>query len=441
MFIADFHIHSKYSRATSKDMDLEHIGQWAKIKGIKVMGSGDFTHPAWFKELTNKLEPAEKGLFRLKPQVLMVAKKNDTGWYTPLVKPGEVRYILTTELSCIYSKNNRTRKIHLMIFAPNFEFVEKFNTHLGWIGNLKADGRPILGLDAKEVAKIALNLSPEAVIVPAHIWTPWFSLFGSMSGFDTIKECFEEYSRYIYALETGLSSDPAMNWRVSGIDGITLISNSDSHSPQRIGREANMFEGKDLSYARLTEAVRLGARAPQTNSLRMTGTVEFFPEEGKYHYDGHRACKIVFSPKESKEHKNICPVCGKRLTIGVMNRVDELADKDRPEGYQAKGVLPYLSLIPLEEIISDAIGVGVGTKAVNKEYEELINKFGNEFEILMNASKSDLERATKPEIAEGIIRVREKRVKIEPGYDGEYGKVKIFDEKERASFSKQNSLF
>ncbi len=440
-FIADFHIHSKYSRATSPDMDLEHLEQWAKIKGIKVMGSGDYTHPAWFKELTSKLEPAEKGLFKLKPQVLKAVKKNDTGWYAPSQKPDEVRYMLTTELSCIYSKNNRTRKIHLMIFAPNFSFVEKFNTHLGWLGNLKADGRPILGLDAKEVAKIALNISPEAVIVPAHIWTPWFSLFGSMSGFNTIQECFEDYSRYIYALETGLSSDPAMIWRVPGIDGITLISNSDSHSPQRIGREANMFEGKDLSYQKIIEAIRLGSRVPQTNSLRMTGTVEFFPEEGKYHYDGHRACKIVFSPKESKEHKNICPVCKKRLTIGVMNRVDELADPKRPEGYQAKGALPYLSLIPLAEIISDAIGIGVGTKAVNKEYEELINKFSNEFNILMNASAEELKRATKPEIAEGIIRVREKRVKIEPGYDGEYGKVKIFKEGEQKNLSNQRSLF
>lgn len=441
MFIADFHIHSKYSRATSKDMDLDHLESWAKIKGIKVLGSGDFTHPAWFKELASKLEPAEKGLFKIKPQVLKMAKKNDLGWFVPPQKPDDVRYMLTTELSCIYSKNNRTRKVHLMFFVPSFEAVEKINAHLGWIGNLKADGRPILGLDAKEAAKIVLNISSEAAVVPAHIWTPWFSLFGSMSGFNTIQECFEEYSRYIYALETGLSSDPAMNWRVSGIDGITLISNSDSHSPQRIGREANMFEGKELSYQKIIEAIRLGARAPQSNTLRMTGTVEFFPEEGKYHYDGHRNCKIVFGPQESKKHKGICPVCGKRLTIGVMNRVDELADKNRPEGYKPKGALPYLSLIPLEEIIADAMDFGVGTKAVLREYKDLINKFGNEFKILMEASRQELERATKPEIAEGIIRVREKRVKIEPGYDGEYGKVKIFEEGERKELSKQGSLF
>jgi len=445
MFIADFHVHSKYSRATSRDMDLEHLEQWAKIKGIKVLGTGDFTHPAWFKELSSKLQPAENGLFKFKetarPAIRRVKNGNDLSWYAPVKTSEDVRFMLTTELSCIYSKNGRTRKIHLMIFAPSFEFVEKFNTHLGWMGNLKADGRPILGVDAKEIAKIALNLSPEAFVVPAHIWTPWFSLFGSMSGFNTIEECFEDYSRYIYALETGLSSDPAMNWRVSRIDGITLISNSDSHSPQRIGREANKFEGKEMNYKKITEAIRLGARAPQTNSLRMSGTIEFFPEEGKYHYDGHRACKIVFGPEESKKHKNICPVCNRPLTIGVMNRVEELADPKRPEGFEAKGALPFLSLIPLEEIIADAFGQGVGTKAVEHEYQGLINKFGNEFSILIDASKDDLARATKPEIAEGIIRVRDKRVKIEPGYDGEYGKIKIFNDGEQKDFSKQSSLF
>ena len=438
-FIADFHIHSKFSRATSHDMDLEHLEQWSKIKGIKVLGTGDFTHPVWFKELTSRLEPAEKGLFKFKEQTAKMAKKNDTSWFSPPQKPEEIRFILTTELSCIYSKNGRTRKVHLIVFAPSFEFVEKFNTHLGWLGNLKADGRPILGLDAKEIAKIALNLSGEALIVPGHAWTPWFSIFGSMSGFNSIEECFDEYSRYIFAIETGLSSDPAMNWRISKLDNITLISNSDSHSPQRIGREANIFEGNELSYQKITEAIRLGARAPQSNSLRLTSTIEFFPEEGKYHFDGHRACKIVFGPEETKKHKNICPVCGRPLTIGVMNRVEELAD--RPEGFVSKGAIPFLSLIPLEEIIADAFGVGVGTKTVEKEYENLINKFSNEFNILINISRAELERSTKPEIAEGIIRVREKRVKIEPGYDGEYGKIKIFGDGEQKKFSKQSSLF
>jgi uncharacterized protein (TIGR00375 family) len=439
--IADFHIHSKYSRATSHDMDLEHLEQWSKIKGIKILGTGDFTHPVWFKELTSKLEPAEKGLFRIKVNGHNGKTKNgnDLSWFTPSVRPEEVRFILTTEISCIYSKNNRTRKIHLMVFAPSFEFVEKFNTHLGWLGNLKADGRPILGLDAKEIVKIALNLSPEAMIVPGHAWTPWFSIFGSMSGFNSIQECFDEYSRHIYAIETGLSSDPAMNWRVPNLDGITLISNSDSHSPQRIGREANIFEGKEISYQKIVEAIRLGNRAPKSNGLRLVKTIEFFPEEGKYHYDGHRLCKVVFGPEESKKHKNLCPVCGRPLTIGVMNRVEELAG--RAQGFVPEGAIPYLSLIPLEEIIADAFGVGVGTKTVDQEYRELINKFGNEFNILLNASKGDLERSTKPEVAEGIIRVREKKVKIEPGYDGEYGKIKIFGDGEQKNFSKQSSLF
>src|SRR4030042_6977314 len=440
-FIADFHIHSKYSRATSRDMDLEHLEQWAKIKGIKILGTGDFTHPVWFKELTSRLEPAEKGLFKIKRHGLNGKSKNgnDLGWYTSCFRPEEIRFILTTEISCIYSKNNRTRKIHLIVFAPSFEFVEKFNTHLGWLGNLKADGRPILGLDAKEIVKISLNLSSEAMVVPGHAWTPWFSIFGSMSGFNSIKECFDEYWRHSYAIETGLSSDPAMNWRVADLDDITLISNSDSHSPQKIGREANILEGKEISYSKITEAIRLGAKAPKSNSLRLIKTVEFFPEEGKNHYDGHRVCKVVFSPQETKKHKNICPVCGRPLTIGVMNRVDELAK--RPEEFKKEGGIPYLSLIPLEEIIADALGVGVGTKTVDREYKDLINKFGNEFNILMDASRSELERSTKPEVAEGIIRVREKKVKIEPGYDGEYGKIKIFSEGEQKGYSKQSSLF
>ncbi|MBI4709279.1 MAG: DNA helicase UvrD [Candidatus Portnoybacteria bacterium] len=436
-YIADFHIHSKYSRATSRDMDLEHLDYWAKIKGINILGTGDFTHPLWFKELKSKLEPAEPGLFKLKPQTAKL--KNGNNWYLPPSQPEPVRYILTSELSCIYKKNDRTRKIHLIVFAPNLEFVEKFNTHLGWLGNLKADGRPILGLDAKEVAKIALNLSSEAMIVPAHIWTPWFSVFGSMSGFNSISECFDEYSKYIYAAETGLSSDPAMNWRVSMLDDITLISNSDSHSPQKIGREANILEGKELSYKKINEALRLGRRAPLSNPLRMTSTIEFFPEEGKYHFDGHRVCKISFSPEETKKHKGICPVCSRPLTIGVMNRVDVLAN--RSVGYKLQGAIPFSSLIPLEEIIADTIGVGTGTKAVEREYRELLNRFGTEIKILMEIPKDELEKSVKAEIAEGIIRVREGKVKVEPGYDGEYGKVKIFTHGEQKAFSKQDSLF
>jgi len=275
-FVADFHIHSKYSRATSRDMDLESLDRWARIKGIKVLGTGDFSHPEWLKSLKEKLEPAEPGLFKL--------KKQDNG----------TRFILTNEISCIYSKSNRVRKIHVLIFAPSFEAVEKINTQLSWVGNLRSDGRPILGLDAKELAKIVLDSSQDCLVIPAHAWTPWFSIFGSKSGFDSIKECFEEYSKYIYAIETGLSSDPSMNWRLSALDKITLISNSDSHSPRKIGREANVFD-TDLSYGSIAEAIKT------KNPQKFLYTDEFFPEEGKYHYDGHRLCNICLSPRNQKK--------------------------------------------------------------------------------------------------------------------------------------------
>jgi uncharacterized protein (TIGR00375 family) len=413
-FIADFHIHSKYSRATSKDMNLESLDKWAKIKGIKVLGTGDFTHPEWLENLKEKLEPAEPGLFKL--------KKNAS----------ETRFILTTEISCIYSKKGRVRKIHILIFAPSFEVVEKINVQLGWIGNLKADGRPILGLDAKELAKIVLNISGDCLVIPCHAWTPWFSVFGSKSGFDSIEECFEEYSKYIYAIETGLSSDPLMNWRLSALDKITLISNSDAHSPAKLGREANVFD-TEISYTAITEAVKT------KNPQKFLYTIEFFPEEGKYHYDGHRTCQISLSPEESKKYNNICPNCGKPLTIGVLNRVNSLAD--RPEGSKPEGGIPFKSLVPLKEIIADVFGVLPGAKQVEKEYKNLIEKFGNEFEILLKISRQNLEISTLPEIAEGIERVRERKIYIEPGYDGVYGKIKIFSHKEKKNSSRQGILF
>ena len=413
-FIADFHLHSKYSRATSPQMDLENLDKWAKIKGIKVVGTGDFTHPEWFKNLKEKLEPAETGLFKL--------KNSDS----------QTRFILTTEISCIYSKKFKVRKIHILVFAPSFEIVEKINTHLGWLGNLKSDGRPILGLDVKELAKIVLNVSQDCLIVPAHLWTPWFSLFGSRSGFDSIEECFEDYSKYIYAGETGLSSSPDMNWRLSALDKITLISNSDAHSPAKLGREANVFD-TEISYPAIIEAIK--SKSPQ----KFLYTIEFFPEEGKYHYDGHRLCGISLSPTESKKYNNICPRCGRPLTVGVLNRVDSLAD--RPEGFKPENAIPFKSLIPLAEIIADAVSQGVGTIEVDKEYKSLIEKFVNEFNILMNVSRSDLEVVTLPEIAEGIIRVREGEVQIEPGYDGVYGKIRIFQKGEQKTLSRQGALF
>jgi len=418
-FIADFHIHSKYSRATSKDMDLENLDKWAKIKGIKVLGTGDFTHPGWFKSLKEELVPAEEGLFKLK------RKGSDS-------KENEIRFILTAEISCIYSKGNKTRKIHLIIFSPSLEVCEKINARLGWIGNLKADGRPILGLDAKELLKTALDSSKDCLIVPAHAWTPWFSIFGSKSGFDSIEECFDEYSKYIFAIETGLSSDPAMNWRLSSLDKITLISNSDSHSPSKIGREANVFD-TEISYPAIMNAIKT------KNLEKFLFTIEFFPEEGKYHYDGHRLCNISLSPKETKKYNNICPTCGKYLTIGVLNRVEELAD--RPEGFKPKEAIPFKNLIPLQEIIAEALNLGTAAKQVSKEYKNLIEKFGTEFKILLDASRQELEAATLPEIAEGVERVREGKVSIEPGYDGNYGKIKIFSQGEQKKLTKQSTLF
>ncbi len=413
-FIADFHLHSKYSRATSRDMDLENLDKWARIKGIKVLGTGDFSHPEWFKSLKEKLEPAEPGLLKL--------KKQDNG----------TRFLLTNEISCIYSKRGKVRKIHVLIFTPSFETVEKINTQLGWVGNLRSDGRPILGLDAKELAKIVLDSSEDCLVVPAHAWTPWFSIFGSKSGFDSIEECFEEYSRYIYALETGLSSDPLMNWRLSSLDRIALISNSDSHSPRKIGREANVFD-TDLNYRSIIGAIK------NKNPQEFLYTIEFFPEEGKYHYDGHRLCEISLSPQESKKSGNICPSCGKPLTIGVLNRIEELAD--RPEGFKPPGAIPFKSLVPLGEIIADALGVLSGAKQVEKEYENLIGKFNNEFNILIDVSRGVLESVTLSEIAEGIIRAREGKVYIKPGYDGVYGKIKIFSPEEQKKLSKQDTLF
>ncbi|MDP3990834.1 MAG: endonuclease Q family protein [Candidatus Nealsonbacteria bacterium] len=428
-FIADFHIHSKYSRATSKDMNLESLDKWAKIKGIKVLGTGDFTHPEWFKGLKEKLVLAEPGLFKL--------KKGDEG----------TRFILTAEISCIYTKtlavakgkkedlsslpNNRVRKIHIIVFAPSFEAVEKINAHLGWIGNLKSDGRPILGLDAKELAKIVFNASSDCLVIPAHCMTPWFAIFGSKSGFDSIEECFDEYSKYIYAVETGLSADPQMLWRMPSLDKITLISNSDAHSPQKIGREANVFDA-ELSYQSIVQAIK------SKDASKFLYTIEFFPEEGKYHYDGHRNCNISLSPQESKKHNNICPVCGKSLTIGVMNRVESLAD--RKKGFSPEGAIPFKSLIPLNEIIAESLGVTTASKQVAVEYKNLIKKCGSEFNILLDASRRELEQGTLPEIAEGIIRVREGRVSIAPGYDGVFGKINIFSEGEEKTKSKQKTL-
>jgi uncharacterized protein (TIGR00375 family) len=414
-FIADLHLHSKYSRATSKDMDLAEIERWAQIKGVRVVGTGDFTHPEWFSHLKGNLEPAEAGLFKLKNK-----------------KESKIRFCLSTEVSCVYSKEGKLRKVHHIILAPSFKAVEKINTQLSWIGNLKADGRPILGTDSKEILKIVLEAGEDCLLVPGHIWTPWFSIFGSRSGFDSVEECFGEYSKYIYALETGLSSNPAMNWRLSQLDKFTLVSFSDAHSPRKLGREATVFE-TELSYSGIIEAIK--TKDPK----KLLYTIEFFPEEGKYHYDGHRNCQLRLSPKETREYNGICPSCKRPVTIGVLSRVEKLAD--RPENFAPEKAIPFKSLIPLEEIIADALGQTVGATQITEEYNNLIEKLGSELKILIESPEEEIKKATLPEISEGILRVREKKINVEPGYDGVYGKIRIFSEKEKERSFKQKTLF
>jgi uncharacterized protein (TIGR00375 family) len=421
-FIADLHIHSKYSRATSKDMSPEAIWKWAQIKGIGVVGTGDFTHPGWLNELSEKIEPSGNGLFKLK-------KEYESNGVPESCK-SEVSFILSAEISCIYRKNDRTRKVHSLILVSDFSDAARINLALSRIGNLKADGRPILGLDALELLKTVMDLCPSAVFIPAHAWTPHFSVFGAVSGFDSLEECFEDYTPFINAIETGLSSDPAMNWRLSALDNITLISNSDAHSPSKMGREANIFD-TEKSFSAIANSIR--------TREGFLGTIEFFPEEGKYHYDGHRACAISLSPEETIRQGYLCPKCGKRVTVGVLHRVEKLAD--RPQGYKPESTPPYYSLIPLVEVIAETIGVGVASKKVDMEFQRLIQVLGNEFTILMDAPIHGIEQASSPLIGEAISRVRSGRIHVAPGYDGEYGKIKIFDAAERKEVRGQATLF
>ncbi|PIQ88521.1 MAG: DNA helicase UvrD [Candidatus Omnitrophica bacterium CG11_big_fil_rev_8_21_14_0_20_42_13] len=410
-FIADFHVHSKYSRATSKDMDVENISRWAGLKGITLMGTGDFTHHLWLEELKNKLEPEDNGLFIYKG----------------------IHFILTAEISSIYSKGGRGYRIHNLIFAPSFKTVDKINGVLGGIGNIASDGRPILGLDAEELARIVFDIDENCMIVPGHIWTPWFSLFGSMSGFDKIEDCFEKQAEKIFALETGLSSDPSMNWRLSGLDRFSLVSNSDSHSPQKIGREANVFDCQ-ISYGAIRDALK------NKDKSKFLYTIEFFPEEGKYHYDGHRACGIRFSPKQTKASNNKCPKCGKSVTVGVMNRVEQLAD--RPEGFIPDKSIPFKRVVPLDEIIAESKGLGRASKAVGQEYHNIILKFKTEHNVLLKATEKEIKQNISPRIAEGILRMRSGKVKLLAGYDGEYGIVSVFDDDEKAGKGEEQlSLF
>jgi uncharacterized protein (TIGR00375 family) len=391
-------------------MDVKNVAKWAKLKGIQLMGTGDFTHHLWLEELKAHLESQGNGLYIY----------------------DRVNFILTSEISSIYSKKGRNYRIHTMIFAPSFKVVDRINQVLSGLGNIASDGRPILGLDVKELTRIIMDISEDCLIVPAHVWTPWFSVFGSNSGFDRIEECFEEQIENIYCLETGLSSDPAMNWRWSALDRFSLISNSDSHSPSRIGREANVFNCK-MDYYEIINVLKT------KDKNKFLYTIEFFPQEGKYHFDGHRTCGVRLSPKESARNKNMCPKCGKPITVGVMNRVEQLSD--RPEGFIPKDVIPFKNLIPLDEIIAEAKKIGKTSQAVIKEYYSLIGRYQTEFNILLDVPEETLRRSTSPQIAEGVIRVRNGKIKIFPGYDGEYGKIQIFDEGGGFKQEEQLSLF
>lgn len=423
--IADLHIHSHLSRATSKDLDLEHLHRTAQSKGISVVGTGDFTHPAWMAEIREKLVAAEPGLFRLKDEVARAVDGQ-----VPGACRGQVRFLLSVEISSIYKRNGRTRKVHNLVYAPSFEVAEKIAARLGGIGNITSDGRPILGLDSRDLMEIVLEASPDAFLVPAHIWTPWFSALGAQSGFDSIRECFADLSDHIFAAETGLSSDPAMNWRLSQLDRLALVSSSDAHSPDKLGREATLFDC-ELSYFALRDALR-------DKREGLVGTLEFFPEEGKYHFDGHRKCDVVLSPREAKDLGRVCPVCKKPLTAGVAGRVEDLAD--RPEGARPESAKPFVSLVPLGEVLSELCGAGPESGKVRKLEERLLQRIGPELTILTDAPAEDLDREGPPLLGEAISRIRKGAVRARPGYDGEYGVIRVFEDEERRRLLSQTAF-
>ena len=420
-FITDLHVHSHYSRATSKDMCPEGIWKWAQLKGITAIGTGDFTHPGWLRELDEKLEPGGDGLFELREEF----RPKDV----PASCRADVRFILSAEISCIYSKNGKTRKVHSIVLAPDFASAARLNIALSKIGNLRSDGRPILGLDAKELLRITLDASPDAMLIPAHAWTPHFSVFGAASGFDSLEECYEDLTPHIHAIETGLSSDPPMNWRLSALDRITLVSNSDAHSAPKLGREANILD-TDLSYVSIIAAIR--------TRKGFLGTIEFFPEEGKYHYDGHRDCGVSLTPEETIHHDYLCPVCNRKVTVGVMHRVEKLADRKR--GFRPADAPGFTSIIPLPEIIAEGLRCGANTKKVNELYFQLLERLGNEFDILMHVPLDDIGRAGTPLLREAVSRMRAGDVRIAPGYDGEFGKVRIFEDVVRKEIKGQMKL-
>jgi uncharacterized protein (TIGR00375 family) len=396
------------------------LAAWARAKGIDILGTSDFTYPAWRKDIGEQLEPVEDGLFRLRKEC---EAEGGTDAYepAPAVRDGRpVRFMLSTELSCIYKKNGRTRRLHLLVLSPSLAATDAIIASLERRGcNLRSDGRPILGLDAKEVLKIALDADPRSMVIPAHAWTPWFSVFGSESGFDSLEECFEELAPHIHAIETGLSSDPAMNRRLSALDGVMLISNSDAHGLRNLGREANVFELEEIGYGPVTDVLRRRQRE------RFPYTIEFFPEEGKYHVDGHRGCSFSCEPEETARLGGVCPKCGKQLTRGVLGRVHALAD--RPAGAEEAKMTPYRSIVPLEEVVADVLGVGKASKKAAALYKALLAGVGSEFTVLLDAP---LERiaSVDAKAAEAVRRVRAGELLVTPGFDGVFGKVRIFGE-------------
>jgi ATP-dependent DNA helicase UvrD/PcrA len=431
LFYADLHVHSKHSRATSRDADLEHLALWARRKGLTVVGTGDFTHPAWFEEIRDKLVPAEPGLFRLRPDLERAVAER-----LPPSCQGPVRFLLEVEISTIYKKGDRTRKVHHLLYAATLETAAKMREKLGAIGNLASDGRPILGLDSRHLLEIALESGPDAFLIPAHVWTPWFAVLGSKSGFDSVEECYGDLAPHLFAVETGLSSDPPMNWRVSRLDRFTLVSSSDAHSPPMLGREASAF-ATDLDYFAMRRALETGEG--------FRGTVEFFPEEGKYHLDGHRACGVRFAPAETRSASGLCPACGKPLTVGVLHRVEELAD--RPEGTPqtpppslAKPA-PFRCLVPLPEVVAELRGVGTKSRGVEEAVSQLVARLGPEIDILERLPLEEAERAGGGLLKEALARLRAGEVHRDAGYDGEYGVIRLFAPDELRSRAMVGGLF
>ncbi len=421
--ILDLHIHSKYSRACSKDLELPKIAKACEVRGIDIVVTSDFTHPKWFEHMKAELTLDTEGVYKLTNH------------------ESKTRFIIGTEIASIKKHSGETRRVHLLIFSPSLEVTEKFNKTLEDRGfNIHSDGRPIIGLTSKQILQLMLEIDPRMKMIPAHAWTPWFGIFGSKGGYTSLDEAFEDLTSHIHAIETGLSSDPLMNWRWSHLDNITLVSNSDAHSLQKLGREANVLQFNTESEITYNEIMRVIEEGDKKKFLR---TIEFYPEEGKYHYDGHRDCSFYCAPEETKKRKSICPVCGKNLTIGVEYRVHELADRTCEEARihsLEKKRIPFTSLVPLPEIIADVYEMGVSSKKVMSEYNALIARLGSEFHILIDATFDEIRQTSNETIARAIERVRSGNIYIRPGYDGEFGVVKVFKDNESRGLSTQTRL-